>query len=383
MSDRLHRARAAIAEAGLDALLVTNPYNRRYLSGFTGTAGWVLLGAGTASLATDFRYWEQVGAQAPDFALYKQEGAQADWLPGFVEALGGRKLGFEATDLSVAAHKQLRDTLAGMPAPKRPALVQTEGLVEGVRAVKDAGELAALERAVLLGDTAFNDVADRVQPGWSELRVAWEIEKYAREHGAEAMSFATIVGGGPWGAMPHAYPREMPLETGKPIVIDMGVIVDGYCSDMTRTIVLGEPDATFQEVYDIVLTAQETAEATVQSGMTGGQAHMIAQDIIAEAGYGDRFGHGARARRGAGDPRAPAAGPDVGGCAVGRDGDHRRAGHLSARLGRHPHRGHGRAGERPLPQLHDRAQAAHGGRVGDRAGPAPGHGGAMGGLAGW
>ena len=292
MPDRLHRARAAIAEAGLDALLVTNPYNRRYLSGFTGTAGWVLVSAETASLATDFRYWEQVGAQAPDFALYKQEGAQADWLPGFVAALGGRKLGFEAADVSVAAHKLLRDTLAGVPAPKRPSLVQTEGLVEGVRAVKDPEELAALERAVLLGDAAFNDVADRVQPGWSELQVAWEIEKYAREHGAEAMSFATIVGGGAWGAMPHAYPREMPLEAGKPIVIDMGVIVDGYCSDMTRTIVLGEPDATFQEVYDIVLTAQETAEATVESGMTGGQAHMIAQDIIAEAGYGDRFGHG-------------------------------------------------------------------------------------------
>ena len=89
MPDRLHRARAAIAEAGLDALLVTNPYNRRYLSGFTGTAGWVLVSAETASLATDFRYWEQVGAQAPDLALYKQGGAQADWLPGFVAALGG------------------------------------------------------------------------------------------------------------------------------------------------------------------------------------------------------------------------------------------------------------------------------------------------------
>ena len=127
MTDRLGRVRAAMAAAGLDALLVTNGVNRRYLSGFTGTAGWVLVSAETASLATDFRYWEQVGGQAPDFTLYKQEGPQAEWLPGFVETLGGRKLGFEAAEVSVAAHKQLRDTIAAMPAPKRPALVQSEG----------------------------------------------------------------------------------------------------------------------------------------------------------------------------------------------------------------------------------------------------------------
>ena len=199
MTDRLGRVRAAMAAAGLDALLVTNGVNRRYLSGFTGTAGWVLVSAETASLATDFRYWEQVGGQAPDFTLYKQEGPQAEWLPGFVETLGGRKLGFEAAEVSVAAHKQLRDTIAAMPAPKRPALVQSEGLVEKLRAVKDGAELRLLERAVQLGDEAFGAVADRIEPGWTERRVAWEIEKYAREHGAEAMSFATIVGGGPWG----------------------------------------------------------------------------------------------------------------------------------------------------------------------------------------
>ena len=292
MSDRLGRVREALAIAGLDGLLVSNAFNRRYLSGFTGTSGWVLVGKEIVSLATDFRYWEQVGSQAPAVSLYKQEGPQAEWLPGFVEVLGGGKLGFEARDLTVSAHKQLRDTIAGMPAPKRPALVQTEELVEQVRAVKEAAELVALERAVHLGDEAFGHVAEVMRPGWTELRVAWEIEKYAREHGAEAMSFATIVGGGPWGAMPHAFPRAEVIEEGRPIVIDMGVIVDGYCSDMTRTIVLGEPDAKFREIYDIVLVAQETAEATIESGMTGTEAHMIAQNIIAEAGYEENFGHG-------------------------------------------------------------------------------------------
>ena len=111
--------------------------------------------------------------------------------------------------------------------------------MEKLRAVKDGAELRLLERAVQLGDEAFGAVADRIEPGWTERRVAWEIEKYAREHGAEAMSFATIVGGGPWGARPHAFPREERIAAGTPIVIDMGVIVEGYCSDMTRTIVLG------------------------------------------------------------------------------------------------------------------------------------------------
>ena len=135
-------------------------------------------------------------------------------------------------------------------------------------------------------------MAGQIEPGWSEQRVAWEIERYAREHGAEAMSFATIVGGGPWGALPHAHPRDAPIVAGEPIVIDMGVVVDGYCSDMTRTVVVGWPDEKFTEIYDIVLTAQETAEATIEAGMTGAQAHQIAQEIIAQAGYSDCFGHG-------------------------------------------------------------------------------------------
>ena len=292
MTDRTGRVRAAVAEAGLDALLVTNGQNRRYVSRFTGSAGWVLVGAEVASLATDFRYWEQAESEAAAFAVYKQQGAAAEWVPGFVEALGRRKVGFEAGDVSVAGHKQLRDLIAAMPPDERPALVQTEGLVEKLRAVKDAEEIAALERAARLGDEAFGAVAGRIEPGWSEQRVAWEIERYAREHGAEAMSFATIVGGGAWGAMPHAHPREEPIVAEEPIVIDMGVVVEGYCSDMTRTIVVGEGDAKFAEIYEIVLTAQETAEATIEVGMTGAQAHQIAQEIITEAGYGERFGHG-------------------------------------------------------------------------------------------
>ena len=292
MSERLARLRARLAEDGLNALLVTDPHNRRYLTGFSGSAGSALVTAERAVLATDFRYWEQAEMQAPSFALYKQEGRLGEWLPGFVSGLGGKKIGYEAGHVTVAAHKEIRDAIASMPAGDRPGLLQTEGLVEELRAIKDEDERAALERAVKLGDEAFQSATAVMEPEWTERRLAWEIELYVREHGAEGLSFPTIVGSGAWGAMPHAYPRDVAIGEGQPIVIDMGVLLDGYCSDMTRTVILGRPGDQFKRIYDVVLTAQETAEATIEAGMTGHDAHMIAQAIIAEAGYGDYFGHG-------------------------------------------------------------------------------------------
>ena len=292
ISDRLARLRATLEAAGLDALLIGNAANRRWISGFSGSAGWALISTDRALLSTDSRYWEQVERQCPEFELHRQEPPLTGWLPSLVGGQGRKKIGFEADHLAVSLHKQMRAAIAKMAAPERPGLVQTEALVEELRAVKDAEELASIKRAVLLGDETFTAVADRVEPGWTESRLAWEIEKYAREHGAEAMSFATIVGGGPWGAMPHAYPRDVSIAAGHPVVIDMGVVVDGYCSDLTRTIVLGQPDDRFREIYEIVLTAQETAESTIEAGMTGSEVHMLAHNVIAEAGYGEQFGHG-------------------------------------------------------------------------------------------
>lgn len=292
MTDRRARLRAAFAEAGLDGLLITAPPNRRYLTGFSGSAGIVLVTNDRAALATDFRYWEQVETQTPDWELVKQRGRLAEWLPALLQGVGGKKIGFEAGHLTVQGHADLRDAVAAMGPGDRPALAPINGLVEGLRAIKEPGEIAALERAVHLGDAVFAQVAERMEPGWTERRVAWEIERYAREQGAEALSFPTIVGGGPWGAMPHAYPREALIVAGQPIVIDMGVIVDGYCSDLTRTVVIGKPDEQFPRLYDLVLTAQETAEATIEAGMSGNDAHMIAQSLLDEAGYGECFGHG-------------------------------------------------------------------------------------------
>lgn len=292
MTDRLLRLRAALIEREIDAVLISNARNRRYLSGFTGSAGYLLITADDAVIATDFRYYEQSAQQAPAFRLYKAVGGLDAWIPGLLAGLGGKRLGFEAGDMTVATHEQFRKIIASLPQPDQPQLAPASNLVESLRLIKEPAEVEELQRAVGLGDAAFTHVAERIEPGWTEKRVAWEIEKYIREHGGDGLSFDTIVAGGPWGAMPHAYPRDRELEAGEGVVIDMGCDVGGYMSDLTRTICLGEPDDQFRKIYDIVLTAQLTAEEMVRPGMAGEQAHMIAHKVIEAAGYGETFGHG-------------------------------------------------------------------------------------------
>ncbi len=292
MNDRITRLRAVLAERELDGALISNAQNRRYLSGFTGSAGYLLVTSDDAIIATDFRYYEQSATQAPDYRLVKMMTGFDSWLPPLFAGLGGKKVAFEAADLTVSAHGHVRKTLAALPEAEQPQLVPTTNLVEGLRVMKEPSEIEALQKAVDLGDAAFTDVAQRVEPGWTEKQVAWEIEKYIREHGGDGLSFDTIIAGGPWGAMPHAYPRDRKLEAGEGVVIDMGCDVGGYMSDLTRTIFLGKPDDQFKKIYDIVLTAQRTAEEMVKPGMTGGECHMIAHNVIEAAGYGETFGHG-------------------------------------------------------------------------------------------
>jgi Xaa-Pro aminopeptidase len=286
------RARLQEHEPALDGILITNPFSRRYLSGFTGSNGFLLIGRDDARLATDFRYWEQAEAQAQGYELFKTVGPIKDWFGALASTFGVGKLGFEAADVSYDLFRQMRELIGALPAGDRAELVPATGIVEGMREIKDAEEVEALARVVALGDAAFETVAERIEPGWTERQTAWEIEQEIRARGGDGVSFSTIVAGGPWGAMPHARPRDEPLREGEGVVIDMGALLDGYCSDMTRTVFLGTPDARFKQIYDIVLTAQLTAEAMIESGMEGEAAHLLAHHVIEEAGYGEEFGHG-------------------------------------------------------------------------------------------
>ena len=292
MMGRVERLRARLDEHGIVALLVTGEHNRRYLSGFTGSNGTLVISHDAARIATDFRYWEQAAWQAVGFELVKAGRELHEWFGDFVAPFGGHKLGFEAAHVSVDLLRQFRELIGELPAGQRPELVPVTGIVEGLREMKEPGEIAALERVIALADAAFQDVAPRVEPGWTEKAVAWEIEKYIREHGGDGLSFETIVASGPWGAQPHARARDAVLKEGEGVVIDMGALLDGYCSDMTRTIFLGRPDDKFTRIYDIVLTAQLLAEELIETGMDGATAHNLAHKVIEEAGFGEHFGHG-------------------------------------------------------------------------------------------
>ncbi len=294
---RLGRLRDKLDEHKLYALFVSSPetaspVNRRYLSGFTGTSAYLLITRDEAVILTDFRYWEQAGKQAKGFRLHKAAGGMEKWLPDLFESLGGRSVAFEASHVSYQTYRTLRKVVQSLPESARPKLVATVGLVEELRTVKEPEEIAAIQCAIDLGDEAFAYVAQRIEPGWTERQVAWEIEKYVREHGGDGLSFDTLVGAGERGAMPHCFPTDRALREGEGVVIDMGVDIDGYMSDLTRTVFIGKPDDEFARIYDVVLAAQQTATELVEAGMTGEQAHLLAHKVIEEAGHGDDFGHG-------------------------------------------------------------------------------------------
>jgi len=287
MSSRLAKLREALVANSLDAIVITQPENRRYISGFTGSSALLLVSTEHALLATDFRYYEQVGKQSPDFRLIKVESNEiGPILNNMVQEIQATRVGFECQHVTVDTHKQWADAAEGFE------LVPSKEIVETIRATKDTNELATIRRAVALSDGAIHHIGDVIRPGMTEKEIAWEMESYMRTHGADQIAFPIIAAAGPNGAMPHAVPSDRAILAGEPIVMDLGARVDGYNSDLTRTICIGEPDDKYREVYDIVLKAQLAAEKAIRPRMQGKEADAVARKVISEAGYGEYFGHG-------------------------------------------------------------------------------------------
>ncbi len=286
-AQRVQNVRDWLTESEADALLVSGDYNRRYLSGFTGSSGWLLIGATAALLLTDSRYTEQAGKQARDFTIVPQAGQVAPLLLDLCKQHGFGRLAFESEHVSVAIHDSYIEAFEG-----EVELIGTQGVVENLRVAKDADEVAALQRAITIADNALEELLAWLQPGATEKEAAWRLEILMREAGAEALSFPSIIAAGPNGAMPHHRPGSDTIPRDKFIVMDFGCVADGYCSDMTRTVALGTPSPEMQEVYRLVFKAQRAAATHVRAGMSGVEADALAREVIVAAGHGDHFGHG-------------------------------------------------------------------------------------------
>jgi Xaa-Pro aminopeptidase len=279
---RADRLEAVLRERELDALVVGNLANVRYLSGYTGSNGLCVVGPDVRVFLTDFRYMSQVGREVDGFDV--EQGRQ-DLLEDAARHLSGR-VGFEDFTMTVRQHERL----SGF-APDGVELVAAGRVVESLRAVKDEGELEAIRAAAALADEALRGLAERGLAGRSEREVAVELEAEIRRRGAEP-SFESIVAAAGNGALPHAQPGDDPIPADTLVVVDMGARLDGYCSDCTRTFATGSIDDEAAAVYDLVLETQVATLDRVRPGAVCQEVDAFARDRIAEAGHGERFGHG-------------------------------------------------------------------------------------------
>ena len=286
---RTERVVAKLDGLGVDVLLIHGAANRRYLSGFTGTAGILAIGPEGCTLVTDFRYTVQAGQQAQGFEVI-ESADPLDGLAGEIADAGATEVGVEAEHLTHAGFLKLETRLAELtPAVN---LVPLSGVVEELRVVKDTAEISVLRQAVNIADQVMARAARWITEGATERGLAIRLEAAMRELGADGPAFDTIVAAGGNAAMAHHAPGDNPIVDGVPVIVDMGAIVQGYRSDITRTFFAGVPDETFQRTYSLVLEAQQAAESGIRAGMSGRSADALARQVIKAGGHGDEFGHG-------------------------------------------------------------------------------------------
>jgi Xaa-Pro aminopeptidase len=287
MSTRAERLIATLDGAGVDLLLVSNLINVRYLTGYTGSNGLVLIGANTRVFLTDFRYTQQAEEEVyPEFervtVAQNLVSDVVDYLPE-----GSLRVGYESETVTVDAHERARELF-----PQRVELVAVKGLVEGMRLVKDEHEIELIAAAQKIADDAFEALVAAGLEGRTERECAIALEHDMRLRGAESPSFDSIVAGGGHGALPHATPRDAKLENGQLVVIDWGAKYRGYCSDCTRTVAIGEPGPEEREAYELVLGAQQVGLDEVRAGGNTKAIDKAVRDIIYGAGHQEHYGHG-------------------------------------------------------------------------------------------
>lgn len=281
---RVNKVRKKLYEKNVEALLVTNMYNIRYLTSFTGSTGLALITKDKAYFITDFRYTEQAKEQAVGFEIVKNESLIYKEVSRIVEEEKIKNLAFEEEDVSYAVYKQLDELID-------TKLVALSGVVEKIREVKSEEEIQVIQKAVEITEKAYDYILGIVKPGVTEIELANKLDFYMRKLGASGVSFDTIVASGVRSAMPHGVASDKEIEKGDMITIDFGCIYNGYVSDMTRTFALGDPGEELKKAYEVVYQANKKVGELAKAGMTGAEVDAIARDYITEQGYGENFGH--------------------------------------------------------------------------------------------
>ncbi|MGE7951512.1 M24 family metallopeptidase [Lysinibacillus xylanilyticus] len=281
---KLQKLRKALQEQNIDGILITNGYNRRYMTGFTGTAGVAIVSQNDAVFITDFRYTEQAAAQVQDFRIVQHEATILEEIATQVNNMGIKLLGFEKDTVSYGTYELYKNII-------QADLVPISGLIEKIRLIKTQQEINIIKVACEIADHAFTHILDFIKPGKTELEVSNELEFFMRKQGATQSSFDIIVASGLRSALPHGVATNKVIEKGDFVTLDFGALYNGYISDITRTVAVGEPSEKLVDMYNAVLASQLLALEKVGPGLTGVQADAIARDYLKEKGYGEAFGH--------------------------------------------------------------------------------------------
>jgi Xaa-Pro aminopeptidase len=283
---RLKGLREGMAQNGIGCVLIYSDVNRNYLTGFTGDESYIVVTPDEAIFITDSRYTEQASKQVAGFEVRRYDSKITDTLIGLIKSLHTDNLGFENSLMTYDMYEELKTNLEGI------AFIKLNGLVENLRIIKDNSEIEKIQKAANIADEAFSHMLGFIKQGMTEKEVGLELEFYMRRLGASGLSFTSIVASGSRSSLPHGTASDKVIEHGDFLTLDFGCVYEGYCSDMTRTVVIGEASKKQEEIYNIVLKANEEALKEVKPGITGAGLDMVARKIIAESGYGENFGHG-------------------------------------------------------------------------------------------
>lgn len=282
--NKITKLQASLKEQNVDAILITNPYNRRYISGFTGSSGVAIVSQTKSVFITDFRYTEQAAEQAKGFEIVEHKRGIELEVNNQCKELGIKMIGFEKNDVTFAGYERYQKALD-------VELVPVSDMIENIRMFKTEDELVIMKQAAKIADNAFLHIQSYIKPGVREIEISNELEFFMRREGATSSSFDIIVASGLRSALPHGVASEKTIQSGELVTMDYGALYNGYCSDITRTVAVGNVSDKLRTIYDTVLEAQLRGVKGIKPGMTGKEADALTRDYITEQGFGEYFGH--------------------------------------------------------------------------------------------